>query len=52
MDANGQRTPAVRLMEIPEPYLSEWIAWGFAQLAGYLRVHAAFEECSRRRGGA
>ena len=49
MEAHGQRTPAVRRIEIPEPYLSEWVAWGFAQLLAYLRVHAAFEDYSRRR---
>ena len=52
MDTDGQLAPAVGRTDIPEPYLAEWLAWGFNQLATYLRNHAAFEDYYRRRQAA
>jgi hypothetical protein len=49
VEADGQRSAALGRSEIAEPYLREWVAWGFAQLVSYLRVHAAFDDYCRRR---
>jgi hypothetical protein len=49
VETNGQRALSGGRIEIPEPYLNEWLAWGFCQLAAYLRAHAAFDDYCRRR---
>lgn len=34
---------------VDEAWVSEWLRFGFAEMAGYLRRHAAFEDYYQQR---